>query len=243
MMSKTQSYKTSVTIFLCIHRLALDINDIKEFPFSSALFLSTPSHFPPPCSHRHLRLAVGGQSLVLGVHVRGVAIAQRLREELGQRLDAELPLVGVGLTPAVLLVQRLVLLLLDGVMLLPPDADVRRRRVLNVALAGVPGFKGRAGRERVGVGLGDLGFGDLGGVDGDGQRCVDIGRWEEGFVLWMEVDGLESGWRLAVSVIYHWVALVVVSCTCVWMIKTEKLATSMTHNKDAITHVFLCPII
>lgn len=180
--------------------------------------------FLPLCSHRHLCLTVGGQSLVLGVHVRRVAVAQRLRKELRQCLDAELPLVGVGLTPAVLLMQWLVLL--DRVMLLPPNADVHRRRVLNVAFTGIPDFKGRARREWMGVGLGDLRFGDLGGVDGDGQRCMDIGRWEEGLVLWMEVDGLEGGRRLAMGIIYHWVTLVIVPCTCVWMMKREKLVTS-----------------
>lgn len=59
---------------------------------------------------------------MLRVHVRRVAVAQWLREELGQRLDAELPLVGVDLAPAVLLVQRVVVLLLDGVVLLPLEA-------------------------------------------------------------------------------------------------------------------------
>lgn len=88
-------------------------------------------------------------------------------------------------------------------------------RVLDVALAGVPRFECRAGGERVGVGFGDLGLGDLGGVDSDGQRGVDVGRWEEGLVLGVEVDWLESGRGLAVGVIYHWVTLVVVSRGCV----------------------------
>lgn len=81
---------------------------------------------------------------MLGVHVRRVAVAQRLREELGQRLDAELPLVGVGLATAVLLVQRLMmlLLLLDGVMLLPLEGHVGGNRVRGVALTGVPYFEG-----------------------------------------------------------------------------------------------------
>lgn len=61
---------------------------------------------------------------MLGVHVWRVAVAHWLREELGQRLDAELPLVGVGLAPAVLLVQWLVLLLLDRVVLLTLEAHV-----------------------------------------------------------------------------------------------------------------------
>lgn len=157
---------------------------------------------------------------MLGVHVRRVAVTQRLREELGQRLDAELPLVRVGLAPAVLLVQRLVLLLLlllqlYVMVLLPLEAHVGAHWVLDVALAGVPCFERRAGGERVGVGFGDLGLGDLGGVDGDGQRGVDVGRWEEGLVLGVEVDGLESGRGLAVGVIYHWVTLVVVSRGCV----------------------------
>lgn len=79
---------------------------------------------------------------MLGVHVRRVAVAQRLREELGQRLNAELPLVGVGLAPAVLLVQRLVLLLwLDRVVLLPLEAHVGGHWVLDVTLAGIPGFE------------------------------------------------------------------------------------------------------
>lgn len=159
---------------------------------------------------------------MLGVHVRRVAVTQRLREELGQRLDAELPLVRVGLAPAVLLVQRLVLVLLQLLLLLlyvmvllPLEAHVGAHRVLDVALAGVPRFERRAGGERVGVGFGDLGLGDLGGVDGDGQRGVDVGRREEGLVLGVEVDGLESGRGLAVGVIYHRVTLVVVSCGCV----------------------------
>lgn len=154
---------------------------------------------------------------MLGVHVRRVAVAQWLREELGQRLDAELPLVGVGLAPAVLLVQRLVLLLLDRVVLLPLKTHVGGHWVLDVALAGVPCFERRAGGERVGVGLGDLRLGDLGGIDGDGQWHVNVGWWEEGLVLGVEVDRLESGRGLAVGVIYHWVALVVVSCSRVWM--------------------------
>lgn len=71
----------------------------------------------------------------------------------------------------------------------------------------------------MGVGLGDLGLGDLGGIDGDGQWCMDIRRWEEGLVFRVEVDRLESGRRLAVGVIYHWVALVVVSSCSVCMMK------------------------
>lgn len=63
----------------------------------------------------------------------------------------------------------------------------------------------------MGVGLGDLRLGDLGGVDGDGERRVDVGRWKEGLVLRVEVDWLESGRGLAVGVVYHRVALVVVS--------------------------------
>lgn len=74
--------------------------------------------------------------------MRRMAVAQRLREELGQRFNAELPLVGVGLAPAVLLVQCLVLLLLDRVMLLPAKAHVGGCRVLNVALTWVPCFEG-----------------------------------------------------------------------------------------------------
>lgn len=154
---------------------------------------------------------------MLGVHMWRVAIAQRLREELGQRLNAELPLVGVGLATAVLLVQRLMLLLLDGVMLLPLEGHVGGRWVRDVALAGVPHFEGRARGEWVGVGLGDLRLGDLGGVDGDGKWRMDVRWWEEGLVLGMEVNWLESGRGLAVGVIYHWVALVVVSCSRVWM--------------------------
>lgn len=157
---------------------------------------------------------------MLGVHVGRVAVGQRLREELGKRLDAELPLVGVGLAPAVLLVQRLVLLLLDGVVgrrQRPLQRHVGGGGVVDVALTGVPHFEGRAGGERVGVGLGDFGFGDLGGVDGYGQRSVDVRRREEGLVLRVEVDWLERGRGLAVGVVYHWVALVVVSCGCIWM--------------------------
>lgn len=152
---------------------------------------------------------------MFGVHVRRVAVAQRLREELRQRLDAELPLVGVGLASAVLLMQRLVMLRLDGVVL-HLQAHVGGHWVLDVALAGVPCLEGRAGGERVGVGLGDLGLGDLRGVDGDGQWRVNVRRREEGLVLGVEVDRLESGRRLAVGVIYHRVALVVISCRGVW---------------------------
>lgn len=171
------------------------------------------------CSHCHLRLAVGGQSLVFGVHVRWVAVAQRLWEELGERLNAELPLVGVGLAPAVWLVQWLVVVLLldEVVLLLPPEAHVCGRRVLDVAFARVPHFEGWARSERVGVGFGDLGLWDLGGIDGDGQRCVDVGRREEWLVLGVKVDWLKSWRRLAVGIIYHRVALVVVSYTCVWI--------------------------
>lgn len=111
--------------------------------------------------------------------------------------------------------QRLVLLRLHGVVL-PLQAQVGGHRVLNVALAGVPGLEGRAGGERVGVGLGDLGLGDLRGVDGDGQGRMDV-RWrQKGLVLGVEVDRLESGRRLAVGVIYHGVALVVISCRGIW---------------------------
>lgn len=95
-----------------------------------------------PCSDSDLCLAVGGQSLVPGVHVWRVAIAQRLRKELRKRFDAELPFVGVGLAPAVLLMQGLVLLLLDGVVLLSLEGHVGCRRVLDVTLTGVPCFKG-----------------------------------------------------------------------------------------------------
>lgn len=104
----------------------MDIKDIRAFLLK---LLTTPLGFlfclfthSSPCSDSDLCLAVGGQSLVLRVHVRRVAVAQWLREELGQRLDAELPLVGVDLAPAVLLVQRVVVLLLDGVVLLPLEA-------------------------------------------------------------------------------------------------------------------------
>lgn len=69
----------------------------------------------------------------------------------------------------------------------------------------------------MGVGFGDLGLGDLGGVDGDGEWRVDV-RWrEERLVLGVEVDWLESRRGLAVCVVYHWVALVVVSCSSVCM--------------------------
>lgn len=90
-------------------------------------------------------------------------------------------------------------------------------RVVDVALTGVPCFEGRAGGEWVGVGLGDFRLGDLGGIDGNGQWRMDVRRRKEGFILWVEVDRLESGRGLAVGVIYHWVALVVVSCSGVWM--------------------------
>lgn len=98
---------------------------------------------------------------MFGVHVRRVAIAQRLREEFGQRLDAELPLVGVGQAPTVLLMQHLVLLLLDGVVRWALQGHVGGYWVLDVALTGVPCFEGGAGGERMGVGLGDFGLGDL----------------------------------------------------------------------------------
>lgn len=79
---------------------------------------------------------------MLRVHVGRVAVGQRLREQLGKRLDAELPLVGVRLAPAVLLVQRLVLLLLDGVVWRPLEGHVLGCGVLDVALTGVPRFEG-----------------------------------------------------------------------------------------------------
>lgn len=205
-------------IFVCSRTLFIAL-DIKDIPLTSFVLLFFISVCLSPPSHCHLRLAVGGQSLVLWVHVWRVAVSQRLWEELGQRLDAELPLVGVGLAPAVLLVQWLVLLLLDGVMLLPPNDHVRGRRVLDVALARVPHFEGRAGSEWMSVGLGDLRLGDLGGVDGDSQGSVDVRRWEEWFVLGVEVDWLESGRRLAVGIIYHRIALVVVSCTSFWIMR------------------------
>ena len=69
----------------------------------------------------------------------------------------------------------------------------------------------------MGVGFGDLRLGDLGGVDGDGEWRVDV-RWrEERLVLGVEVDWLESRRGLAVCIVYHWVALVVVSCSSVCM--------------------------
>lgn len=74
----------------------------------------------------------------------------------------------------------------------------------------------------MGVGLGDLRLGDLGGVDGDGQRRVDVWRREEGLVLGMEVDWLESGRRLAMGVIYHRVTLVVVPGSRVWMMGGDR---------------------
>lgn len=138
-----------------------------------------------------------------------MTVAQRLREKLRQGLDAELPLVGIDLT-SVLLVQALVLLGGHGVVQQPHVAVL-----LDVTLAGVPGFEGRAGGERVRVGLGDLGPGHLRGIDGDGQRRVDVRGRQEGLVLWVEVDRLEGGWGLAVGVLQHGVAFVVVSCSCV----------------------------
>lgn len=69
----------------------------------------------------------------------------------------------------------------------------------------------------MGVGLGDLRLRDLGSIDGDGQGRMDVRGRKEGFVLRVEVDWLESGRGLAVGIIYHWVALVVVSCSRVWM--------------------------
>ena len=68
------------------------------------------------------------------------------------------------------------------------------------------------------VGLGDLGLGDLRGVgQGKGQGRVDV-RWrEEGLVLGVEGDGLEGGRGLAVAIVHHGVALVVVPAQCgVW---------------------------
>lgn len=93
--------------------------------------------------------------------------------------------------------------------------------MLDVTLTGVPGFEGRAGGERVGVGLGDLGLGDLGGVDGDGQWGVDIRGRQEGLALRVEVDWLESGRGLAVGVLQHRVTFVVVSSSCVWIKNRE----------------------
>lgn len=61
-----------------------------------ALLLSKRS-----CSDCDLCLAVGGQPLVFGVHVGRLSIAQGLGEEFRERLNAELPLVGVGLPAAV----------------------------------------------------------------------------------------------------------------------------------------------
>lgn len=84
----------------------------------------------------------------------------------------------------------------------------------------------------MGVGLGDFGLGDLGGVDGDGQRCMDVRRREEGFVLRVEVDRLESRWGLTVGVIYHWVALVVVSCSRVWMTGKSKKSQETRGEKE-----------
>lgn len=193
---------------------------------------------------------------MLGVHVRRVAVAQRLREELRQRLDAELPLVGVGLASAVLLLLLLMQLLLqlllldDGMVLLllllqelllllldHLQAHVGGHgRVLHVTLAGVPDFERRAGRERVRVGLGDLGLGDLRGVDGDGQRGVDVGRRQEGLVLGVEVDGLEVGRRLAVRVVHHRVALVVISGGRVWTRDMTEVVVSRRVGLHVILH-------
>lgn len=89
--------------------------------------------------------------------------------------------------------------------------------MLDLAFTGVPGFEGRAGGQWVGVGLRDLRLGNLGGIDGDGEGCMDVRRRQEGLVLWVEVDRLESGRRLTMGVIYHRVALVVVSGCGVWM--------------------------
>lgn len=74
----------------------------------------------------------------------------------------------------------------------------------------------------MGVGFGDLRFGDLGSVDGDGQWRMDVGWREERLVLGVKVNWLESWRGLAVGVIYHWVALVVVPCSCVWMMEETK---------------------
>lgn len=115
--------------------------DIKD----TTPLLSGSSVHSCPCSDSDFCLAVSGQSLVLGVHVRRVAVAQRLGEELWQRLDAELPLVGVGLAPAVLLVKWLVMLLLllwHGVVLRTLEDHVGGHGVLGVALTGVPYLEG-----------------------------------------------------------------------------------------------------
>lgn len=116
-----------------------------------------------------------------------------------------------------LMMQRLVMLRLNRVMLVRLQGHVGGHWVQDVALTGVPHFERRAGRERVGVGLGNFRLGDLGCVDSDGQRCVDVWRWEERLVLRMEVDWMERGRGLAVCVIHQWVAFAEVPCGSVCM--------------------------
>lgn len=67
----------------------------------------------------------------------------------------------------------------------------------------------------MGVGLGDFVLGDLGRCNGDGQRSMDVWRRKEGFIFWVESNGLEGCRRgLAVCVIHHRVALGVVIPCC-----------------------------
>lgn len=44
----------------------------------------------------------------------------------------------------------------------------------------------------MGVGLGDFVLGDLGRCNGDGQRSMDVWRRKEGFIFWVESNGLEG---------------------------------------------------
>lgn len=136
-------------------------------------------------------------------HPRRVSVPQRLSEQFWESLIAELTLDGEGLAPTVRLGQRRLRL------------SHQRNLVLDVALVGIPDFEGRAGGERVSVGLGDLVLGDLSRCDGDGQRCMDVWRGEEGLVFGVEGDGLERrGRRLAMGVVHHGVALGVVIPYC-----------------------------
>lgn len=162
-------------------------------------------------SDRHFRFAIRRQSLVFRVEVRRLSVPQRLSEQLWKSLNAKLPLVREGLAPTVWLGQWWLWLHHEGDLM------------LDMALVGVPSFEGRARSEWVGVSLGDLGFGDLGRRNGDGQRSMDVRRGKKGFIFRVESNGLEGCRRgLAVCVVHHGVALgVVIPCCRICSEKTN----------------------
>lgn len=64
----------------------------------------------------------------------------------------------------------------------------------------------------MGVGFGDLGFGELGGRDGDGEGGMDVWRRQKGLVFRVKSNGLKGRRRrLSVHVVHHGVTFVVVS--------------------------------